>query len=168
MRAERRTIATCLSTRFVESTFFGGFAKALDLNQRCAGRSTPSIDQEASADHDGEWGLHRQQTDRRWICRVSSSHHCAFRTSFSGINAICSRDGQAGGDRGYELSSGAYGGAYDRYLFRSGCRLMIDTLSLLLSHILMLFVMFKVVNRPALNVEPTDSGRHFKTVGPRA
>jgi hypothetical protein len=45
---------------------------------------------------------------------------------------------------------------------------MIDTLSLLISHFLMLFVMFKVVNKPALNVEPTDSGRHFKAVGPRA
>lgn len=48
------------------------------------------------------------------------------------------------------------------------CRAVIDTLSLLLSHFLMLFVMFKVVNRPELNAEPTDSGRHFKAVGPRA
>jgi hypothetical protein len=45
---------------------------------------------------------------------------------------------------------------------------MIDTLSLLLSHFLMLFVIFKVMNNPDLNAEPTPYGRRFKTVGPRA
>ncbi len=42
---------------------------------------------------------------------------------------------------------------------------MIDFLSLILSHMLMLFVALRVVVRPDLNEEPTPYGRRFKHVG---
>lgn len=45
---------------------------------------------------------------------------------------------------------------------------MIDTFSLVLSHVLMFIVIVKLVNHPDVNTEPDISGRHFKQVGPRA
>lgn len=44
---------------------------------------------------------------------------------------------------------------------------MIDTLSLLLAHFLLGFVAIRLVLHPDLNVEPIQSGRHFKQVLPK-
>ena len=44
---------------------------------------------------------------------------------------------------------------------------MIDTLSLLLAHFLLGFVAIRLMLHPDLNVEPTQSGRHFKQVLPK-
>lgn len=44
---------------------------------------------------------------------------------------------------------------------------MIDTLSLLLAHFLLGFVAIKLVMHPDLNVEPIQSGRHFKQILPK-
>jgi hypothetical protein len=82
------------------------------------------------------------------------------------------RYGSAGRDRGYRYRSCAHP-TRTIVIRLSTCFVpefhpMIDTLSLLLSHFLMLFVIFKVMNNPDLNAEPTPYGRRFKTVGPRA
>ena len=45
---------------------------------------------------------------------------------------------------------------------------MIDTLSLLLAHFLMGFIAIRVMMSDDINVEPIQTGRQFKTVGPRA
>lgn len=45
---------------------------------------------------------------------------------------------------------------------------MIDTFSLLLSHVLLFFLIVRLVVHPDLNGEPEVSGRHYKLVGPRA
>ena len=44
---------------------------------------------------------------------------------------------------------------------------MIDTLSLLLAHILLGFVAVRMFVNPDLNEEPIASGRHFKQVLPK-
>lgn len=44
---------------------------------------------------------------------------------------------------------------------------MIDTLSLLLAHFLLGFVTFRLIMNPDLNVEPIQSGRHFKPILPK-
>jgi len=44
---------------------------------------------------------------------------------------------------------------------------MIDTLSLLLAHMLLGFVALRMFVNPDLNVEPIQSGRHFKQVLPK-
>jgi len=43
---------------------------------------------------------------------------------------------------------------------------MIDTLSVLLSHFLLAFVMIRMLGHADLNVEPNQSGRHFKPILP--
>jgi len=47
-------------------------------------------------------------------------------------------------------------------------RVMIDTLSLLLSHFLMMLIMFCVAKQPDPKIEPDPEGRHFKSIGPKA
>ncbi len=42
---------------------------------------------------------------------------------------------------------------------------MIDSLSLLMAHVLMFFAMLRVFDNPDLNVEPSPYGRRFKQVG---
>lgn len=44
---------------------------------------------------------------------------------------------------------------------------MIDTLSLLLAHLLLGFVAIKLMLRPDVNEEPVRSGRHFKQLLPK-
>jgi len=62
----------------------------------------------------------------------------------------------------------AHEGPDDVNRFRAGYRTMIDTFSLVLSHLLMFILAVKIVVHPDVNTEPDVSGRHFKQVIPRA
>lgn len=50
---------------------------------------------------------------------------------------------------------------------RVGTEIMIDTLSILLAHFLLIFVAVRIFINPDLNEEPISSGRHFKPILPK-